>query len=772
MAQTAKRQGLYSGGVGHGAEFNLPMLPRVSAAPETDDGSGRVASGIGDLGQGIIGALAREYRAGQEALIQDRVLDVSRKFAEWKADYMQNRQGGDAASAAADFAAEYERLASGAIGEFGGKSNEVFEGDLRRKLAANGLMAARDGFQWQTVQTRQWKDSVWQGLVARHEDMVNSDLYDSEARDFSLRQLEETYRNLYPGLDPGAAVSALRERTDRAVLQGLLEAGKAGDERALAEAERLLGGGDGGTKDSGGGSPGAGGGVSTGSTGASQAGGRPGVKFRSRHGLSGEISGGKLSLPEDVDGIIQEACAEYNVPLDIARGVAMQESSGRQDLKSRAGACGVFQLMPGTARELGVNRHDKRQNIFGGVRYLKKMLDQHGGDVELALTAYNFGAGNVSKWRGGRRSIPAEAYEYAGRVMGYARQSGGGGGNGGASAGATSGSLAGISSGRRQAALAQIASIREKKRLDAARSEQAGLLNEKLSEWADAPYARQLSSLYEYVAGISDRQAAAAVFRAGKAEIEFQRGRLEAREQAEAEEFLAAQEGQSPMQSQLALQNSTLSDGARRIVQKELGREDKLDPRLAQDILELGKLAIEEGQLRTDAERRRYALEHNLPVAQRKELLAYRANEDHISPLQIQSLAEKFEIPAEYQGHALAEIRRMFRGRAAPPNEREIELAVARLAAQGATSGWLGWLGLKSSMTALEAIDNLRNDRADGQNPLDYWQAEVESYEEAELDSLLTRQGIKTTPKNRSILKTLNTLPADVFANAKIPWEN
>lgn len=122
--------------------------------------------------------------------------------------------------------------------------------------------------------------------------------------------------------------------------------------------------------------------------------------------------------------IINEATAQ-NVPPELALAVAMTESDGNHGISdSKAGAQGLFQLMPGTAKELGVNARDMAQNIRGGVSYLKKMLDKYGGNYELALAAYNWGPGNVDKWLASGRGVsgqdmPAETRAYARTVQNF-----------------------------------------------------------------------------------------------------------------------------------------------------------------------------------------------------------------------------------------------------------------------------------------------------------------------------------------------------------------
>ena len=85
---------------------------------------------------------------------------------------------------------------------------------------------------------------------------------------------------------------------------------------------------------------------------------------------------------------------------DLVEAVAWRESRGRPRLVSRAGAIGEMQLMPGTARSLGVDPRDSRQNYRGGAAYLSAMMRRYGGDLEKALAAYNAGPGAVDRYRG------------------------------------------------------------------------------------------------------------------------------------------------------------------------------------------------------------------------------------------------------------------------------------------------------------------------------------------------------------------------------------
>lgn len=112
---------------------------------------------------------------------------------------------------------------------------------------------------------------------------------------------------------------------------------------------------------------------------------------------------------------IRAASKESDIPEDLLRAVIMQESSGRNGATSHRGAAGLMQLMPDTARSVGVqNPYDAGENIRGGARYLRQMLDRF-GDLGTALAAYNAGPGNVEK-HGGIPPFP-ETQEYVKRVL-------------------------------------------------------------------------------------------------------------------------------------------------------------------------------------------------------------------------------------------------------------------------------------------------------------------------------------------------------------------
>lgn len=102
-----------------------------------------------------------------------------------------------------------------------------------------------------------------------------------------------------------------------------------------------------------------------------------------------------------LEPIIQEAAALHGVDADLVKAVIQTESRFDPRAQSGVGAKGLMQLMPRTAKAVGIeDPFNPRQNIFGGVKYLSQMLERYNGNTALALAAYNAGPGNVRRYRG------------------------------------------------------------------------------------------------------------------------------------------------------------------------------------------------------------------------------------------------------------------------------------------------------------------------------------------------------------------------------------
>lgn len=124
-----------------------------------------------------------------------------------------------------------------------------------------------------------------------------------------------------------------------------------------------------------------------------------------------------LSVPQDSTYLpaIEAAAGKYGVDPKLVSAVAEVESGYEQGAISATGAVGVMQLMPETAESLGVNPYDAAQNIDGGAKYLKQMLDTFGGDVRKAVAAYNAGPEAVREYGG----VPpySETQQYVSSVL-------------------------------------------------------------------------------------------------------------------------------------------------------------------------------------------------------------------------------------------------------------------------------------------------------------------------------------------------------------------
>jgi len=118
--------------------------------------------------------------------------------------------------------------------------------------------------------------------------------------------------------------------------------------------------------------------------------------------------------------IIDCASEKYGVDANLIKAVIKAESDFDTKATSDRGAMGLMQLMPETAQELGVkNPYNAVENVMGGTRYLKMLLDRYGGDTNVALAAYNWGMGNIERNPG---RMPEETKTYIARVTKYQHQ--------------------------------------------------------------------------------------------------------------------------------------------------------------------------------------------------------------------------------------------------------------------------------------------------------------------------------------------------------------
>src|SRR5712691_12045520 len=152
----------------------------------------------------------------------------------------------------------------------------------------------------------------------------------------------------------------------------------------------------------------------------------PSANIRAARSAAAEVStsqkvssfvSGRPFTQQEIDAAIDQAASRHNVDPSLVRAVIKVESNFNPNAVSRKGAMGLMQLMPQTARQLKVtNPFDPEQNVDAGVRHLKMLMENYGGDVSLSLAAYNAGAGAVARSAG----VPhfAETRNYVRRITG------------------------------------------------------------------------------------------------------------------------------------------------------------------------------------------------------------------------------------------------------------------------------------------------------------------------------------------------------------------
>ncbi|MBU5485358.1 lytic transglycosylase domain-containing protein [Clostridium sp. MSJ-11] len=127
---------------------------------------------------------------------------------------------------------------------------------------------------------------------------------------------------------------------------------------------------------------------------------------------------------DNIEEIVEKASKKFSIDKDLIMAVIKQESDFNPTVTSTAGAMGLMQLMPDTAKYLGVSDpYDIEQNINGGTKYLRELLDVYGDRKELALAAYNAGPGTLQN-RGVKEAsqierLPYETRDYVNKVMKY-----------------------------------------------------------------------------------------------------------------------------------------------------------------------------------------------------------------------------------------------------------------------------------------------------------------------------------------------------------------
>ncbi len=356
----------------------MPPAPRLEAADPDDSGS-RIARHLDDFMRVAGPALGRAYMAQETARVDDAVMAAENRMAQWQADYQAKNQGALAVNAAADYAKAWEEISAQTAKDFDGKGHTVFPEMLAGRLKDIGNHALKTGIGYAARQTELWRASQLESQIDRLRRFAAANPFSPDvAREAQAVKDSAALKN--PGLDQGSFQRRIDEEVLLAPIERLLSEGRG------HEAEALLN------------------------------------QARSRTVARADIKG----MDPQVEALVREAAAKEGFDEAGAERLlaqCMQESSGRQNVVSRAGAIGAMQIMPGTAKELGIDPRDVRQNVAGGVRLMKKLIKDFGGSWEDAWAAYNMGAGGLAQVKAGKRTMPQETREYARRIMARLNQS-------------------------------------------------------------------------------------------------------------------------------------------------------------------------------------------------------------------------------------------------------------------------------------------------------------------------------------------------------------
>jgi hypothetical protein len=130
-----------------------------------------------------------------------------------------------------------------------------------------------------------------------------------------------------------------------------------------------------------------------------------------------------VQAPPEMDAKVRHYATKHGLdPERFVRQIGAESQFNATAVNPRSGAAGIAQLMPETAKGLGVDPMNVDQALDGAARYMRQNLDANGGDYRKALAAYNWGPGNVAKWDGKDETLPSETRQYVTSVMGVGEQ--------------------------------------------------------------------------------------------------------------------------------------------------------------------------------------------------------------------------------------------------------------------------------------------------------------------------------------------------------------
>lgn len=445
------------------------------------------------------------------------------------------------------------------------------------------------------------------------------------------------------------------------------------------------------------------------------------------------LGGGAMSLPSEVSGMARTEAERQGVDPALVAAVIAQESGGRQDVVSSAGARGLMQLMPGTAKGLGVDPNDPAQNVRGGVTYLRQMLSRYGGNVEYALMAYNWGPSNVDAWlRTGRgvsgQDVPRETRNYVPSVL--ARMSKG---------------AVGLSSAERDGYRKQIETAR-RRIADEAEREQRRQIAEAataqvsgwLSEVAGRPEEEQAAFVYGELNKVKDVRLRSAMERMAVDQMRFDKQVRDTRNAAAASSFAdrVQKENLSPLEARKALME--LPEEAREVawgraygqIRENAANRSALDDVLTR--IDTGEITNKE-QIETVAFNARLT---NEQVKKARTYLEKGGNDQGASISKVKSIYKELENKDELpDGLYDAVLELLPPGKT--PTEQELRKYVANALMKGDLTVEMNGTRVREGWFAGSTFYE-----AHAQGRASDWRVDVTAQEAAEIHDILRAQGV------------------------------
>lgn len=186
-------------------------------------------------GAGLVQALARDYRERQTERVDAAILKADEEFVRWRDEWQAEHQGADAEHAGEVFAAKHAELARAARADLAGKSDEIFDGLLQKRLAQEGVFALKQGLGYERQQEQRFKDSQWAAQEAEFARYVAENPEDTDGIQLKYDNLRASWLAKNPGLDPGAVFQKLADLADCGRVEALIAQGNLGGaEAALA----------------------------------------------------------------------------------------------------------------------------------------------------------------------------------------------------------------------------------------------------------------------------------------------------------------------------------------------------------------------------------------------------------------------------------------------------------------------------------------------------------------------------------------------------------